>query len=449
MGDPILDIAVIFALCLLNGFFAMAELAVVASNKNRLAFDAAKGNTRAAKVLALHANSAAFFATVQVGITLVGIIAGAFGGATVAETLGTWLIQRGVGERIAEPVAFVTVVGAITYLSLILGELVPKQIALEYPERVAGFMASPLVILARMARPVVWLLETSSNLITKFLPFKVGSRSEVSEADIHHAIAAGAATGEIKRTEHEIAQRLFLLDDRPIRAFMTPRPDVVWMDTERSFEQNMNRALSVPHTFFPIAEGGLDKFIGVVSIKELVALRLTGSNADLRRLARPIQAIPSSKNTLAVLEDFKAQRKQLAMVVDEHGGVAGLVTTHDLFEALVGDLADFEGEAPRIVTRSDGSLLVDAGVDLQDLLIHLDRSPLSEGEGLPYDTVGGLIYGQLVSFPKEGDRVTWNSLEFEVIDLDGQRIDKLLVRTHETHGGIVAERASGTSSNEK
>lgn len=405
----------------------MSELAVVSANTGRLSVLASKGNRGASIAIKLAANSGQFLATVQIGITLIGIMSGVFGGATLGEDLAQALIVYGLTPRIAEPVAFFTVVGLITYLSLVLGELVPKQIALSYPESVACIMSRPLLLLSRIGAPLVWILESSSKLVTKILPFKVGHRAEVSEADIKNLISQGATSGEIRRTEKEIALRVFRLDDRPISAFMTARPDMEWLDLHDPIEDLWNTALSVPHSFFPVCEGGIDNLLGIISVKDLWVARAASSAVNIRDLVRPALKIFATRDALSVLEEFKKQRRQVAIVIDEHGGVDGIVTTHDLLEAIVGDLADFEGEEHSIVRRQDGSVLVDAFVDIHELLLFLkietpEKTPLKG-----YQSVGGVVFGELNKLPYVGATVTWSGLMFEVVDMDGPRMDKVLV----------------------
>jgi putative hemolysin len=421
------EILIIVLLSLINGVFSMSELAIVSANPGRLAVLASKGRRGAAIALKLAANSGQFLATVQIGITLIGIVSGVFGGATLGEDLAGALITYGLKPAIAEPVAFVTVVGFITYLSLVVGELVPKQIALSYPETVACLMSLPLLVLSRVGTPLVWILDSSSKLVSKVLPFKVGQRAEVSESDIKNLIAQSATSGEIRRTEKEIALRVFRLDDRPISAFMTARPDMEWLDLNKPLEELWSSALSVPHFFFPVCKGGIDNLLGIISIKDLCIIRASSSSINIKDLVRPAVKILSTRDALSVLEEFKKQRRQVAIVLDEHGDVDGMVTTHDLLEAIVGDLADFEGEELSIVRRENGTVLVDASVDIHELLLFLKIEAPEKAPLKGYQSVGGVVFGELNTLPTVGAKVTWSGLTFEVLDMDGPRMDKVLV----------------------
>lgn len=404
----------------------MSELAIISANHGRLSVLAGKGKSGAATAIKLAANPVRFLATVQIGITLIGIIAGVFGGATLSEDLANKLIIFGLNPSYSEPIAFVTVVGFITYLSLILGELVPKQIALAYPEPVACIMSFPLLVLSRIAAPLVWVLDSSSKLVTKIFPFNLEKRSEVSESDIKNLISLGATSGEIRRTEKEIALRVFRLDDRPISAFMTARPDMEWIDLKKPLEELWNTALSVPHSFFPVCERGMDNLLGIISVKDLW-LAKASSSINIKDLVRPALKVFATRDALSVLEEFKKQRRQVAIVIDEHGSVDGMVTTHDLLEAIVGDLADYEGEEHSIVRRQDGSVLVDATVDIDELLLYLKIETPEKAPLKGYQSVGGVVFGELNKLPHVGAKITWSGLTFEIVDMDGQRMDKVLV----------------------
>lgn len=422
-----LEILFIVVLSILNGLLAMAELAVVSANRMRLSTMAESGNPRAKVALELSENSTEFLATVQIGITLVGIVAGVFGGAAIAEDFSHGLVRIGIQPHFAEPVAYTLVIGTITYLSVIFGELVPKQIALAYPEQVALIVARPMALLSRLCLPVVWLLETSSTLVTRLLPFKTGKQTEVSEDDIRILISQGTETGEIQPAEKEMAFRMFRMADRPIRAFMTVRRDVVWLDLAKSFEANWQVALEVAHSFFPVAEETLDNLIGIVSVKDLFLIKSSNGEKKLEDFIKPALKVPSKQDALSVLEVFKRERRQMAVVIDPHGGVSGVITTHDLLEALVGDLADYEGEERSIVNRDDGSCLVDGAVDIQEVLFHLGRDTLDHEQSKEFHSIGGIVFREMNSVPQVGGKITWKGLVIEVVDMDGYRIDKVLV----------------------
>lgn len=423
-----LEILLIGILSLLNGCLATAELAIVSANRTRLSTMAGKGSRGAQYALKLSQNSSEFLATVQVGITLIGIVAGVFGGATIAEDFSEVLQAFHVKESLAHSIAYSMVIGIITYFSVVFGELVPKQIALAHPERVAVIFAPLLAKIAALCRPVVWILETSGKIVLYILPMRAAKQMEVSEDDIRVLISQGEEQGEIRPAEKQMAFRVFRLADRPIRAFMTHRRDVVWLNTKDSFEKNWSVAMSAPHSFFPVCDETLDNVIGVVSVKDLCAMRNSSETVSLTDSTRDALRIPSVIDTLSLLEKFKRERRQMAIVVDQHGGVGGVITTHDILEALVGDLADYEGEESSITKRSDGTYLVDAGCDVQELLLLLDRAPNTGGKELSeFHSVGGVVFNLTGSVPHVGSMVTWNGLRLEVVDMDGYRIDKVLV----------------------
>jgi len=427
MFEIVTEVVIILSLCVLNGFFAMSELAVVSAIRQRLAKLAEDGNKKAKKVLEISNNSAQFLASVQIGITLIGILAGVFGGATLAEDLTAAFRELGISYAYAQPLAFILVVGSITYISLIFGELVPKQIALSYPEKVAMLATTPFRVLSYVTKPAVWLLERSSKFVTLLLPFKVGQRSEVSQEDIHNIIEAGAAIGEISDIEKDIALRLLKLNDRPVSKFMTPRREVVWLDANTALEQSIKSVLNASHSFFPVAERELDKLLGIVSAKDLIALHNGLIEGKLSDICRQPLMVPHSARPLNVLEQFKQERRQIALVVDEFGGIDGVVTTHDLFEALVGDLPDYEGEAPHIIVRADGSYLVSGNVSLSELADHLPLLLTTSDYAGP---ISGLILKKLGRVPTEGDHIVLRNYLVEVIDMDGGRIDKVIITTN-------------------
>lgn len=427
MDSIVAEIAIVILLCFCNGFLAMAELAVVSSNKARLRDQASKGSRAALRALSLAENSSESLASVQVGITLIGIVAGVFGGATIAEDVASSLILFGLAESSASTLSYLLVIGGITFISLVFGELVPKQLALANPERVAMFASGVLVLISKVIRPAVWVLDRTSQLVLRLFPFVHRERPEVTEEDIQLAVTEGAKGGQISAEERNIVFRAFRLDDRPISAFMTPRRDVVWLDVSRPFDEVYERAIQAAHSFFPVGDRELDQLLGVVGLRELVNVKMSRGALTLQDVLRPALKIPAGKDCLRALDDFKRERRQIAVVVDEHGGVDGIVTTHDLLEALVGDLADYEGEEQSIVVREDGSLLVDAWVDTHELMLRLGIDEQPEDNDSDYHSVGGVVFAELGKLPRVGAKIEWRGLTLEIVDMDGNRIDRLLV----------------------
>ena len=422
------ELFVILLLILANGVFAMAEMALVSARKARLLEWAEAGNTRARAALELAQNPGEFLSTVQIGITLVGILAGAFGGARLAEPLADALRPLpGLGPY-SETLSLGLVVGGIAYLSLVLGELVPKQLALTNPERLAAVLASPMRLVSRLASPAVRLLSRSTAAVLRLFRVHPIPEPPVTEGEIRHMMQQGAQAGVFEAAEHEMVQGVFRLGDRRIGALMTPRTDIVWLDLDDPPEELRRCILETVHSWLPVGRGDLDDLVGVARAKDLLVPLLTGQSEALEALIRPPVVVPESLPALGVLERFRQAGLHLALVVDEYGGVQGLVTPIDLLEALVGDLPDAGMPAePAAVRRDDGSWLVDGMLPADELKALLPIGALpGEGTGA-YQTVSGLVMQQLGRIPSTGDHFAWGGFRFEVVDMDGHRVDKVLV----------------------
>jgi putative hemolysin len=422
------ELFVILLLILANGVFAMAEMALVSARKARLLEWAEAGNTRARAALELAQNPGEFLSTVQIGITLVGILAGAFGGARLAEPLADALRPLpGLGPY-SETLSLGLVVGGIAYLSLVLGELVPKQLALTNPERLAAVLASPMRLVSRLASPAVRLLSRSTAAVLRLFRVHPVPEPPVTEGEIRHMMQQGAQAGVFEAAEHEMVQGVFRLGDRRIGALMTPRTDIVCLDLDDPPEELRRCILETVHSWLPVGRGDLDDLVGVARAKDLLVPLLTGQSEALEALIRPPVVVPESLPALGVLERFRQAGLHLALVVDEYGGVQGLVTPIDLLEALVGDLPDAGMPAePAAVRRDDGSWLVDGMLPADELKALLPIGALpGEGTGA-YQTVSGLVMQQLGRIPSTGDHFAWGGFRFEVVDMDGHRVDKVLV----------------------
>jgi putative hemolysin len=420
------EILVILFLVVLNGLFAMSELALVSSRRARLQAMARKGVAGARSAIALSAEPERFLPTVQVGITLVGVLAGAYSGASLAGPLGAWLNQFAMIRPGGEPIAFALVVVATTYLSLILGELVPKQLALRAPERIAALVAPFMNALSRVAAPVVWLLRASSALVLRL--FGAGPpQQRVTEEEVHAIIQEGAAAGAIAQEEGQIIQRVLRLADRPVRALMTPRTEVAWIDRSDPAQDIAARLKSSPVSRFVVADGTIDNVLGIVQAKDLLDMLLDGEALDIRRAIRQPLVLPDAMSGLAALDRLRNDRLGVALVVDEYGAFEGIVTAADLLEAIVGELHEGSADAtPGILRREDGSLLLDGMVPADELKQALDLAALpAEGE---YHTVAGLLLHLFRRLPREGEGISHGGFRFEVLDMDGRRIDKVLVR---------------------
>ncbi|BAC88322.1 hemolysin family protein [Gloeobacter violaceus] len=437
MPSVIFEILIVLVLVVANGVFAMSEMAVVSSRKARLQQMAGEGNTGARVAVELADAPNRFLSTVQIGITLIGIFAGAYGGATIAGTLAPQLARVSWLAAYSEALAFVLVVGTITYLSLVLGELLPKRLALSNPERIAARIAVPMSVLSRVAAPLVKLLSLSTDLALKALGVKPSAALAVTEEEIRLLIEQGTETGAIAHSEQDLLERVFSFGDRQVAALMTPRPDIVWLDLKDSEAENRRKLAAFHHSQFPVCLGELDKFLGVVRVKDLFERLLAARPLTLEEALLQPLVVPETAPALVVLEQFKKSGIHMALVVDEFGGVQGLVTLTDILEALVGDLpVDGTTDEAQAVRREDGSWLVDGSLSL-DELEHLVE-PLPELPRVGYRTVGGLVMAQLGRIPKATDHFNLGPCRFEVVDMDGNRVDRVLITTL----GAGAERDS-------
>jgi putative hemolysin len=423
---PLLEILILLALVLLNGYFAMSELAVVSSRPVRLEVQARKGGRGARLALALARDPGRMLSTVQFGITLVGIVAGAFGGATLAEPLADTLARMPALAPLSAEIAYTLVVVAITCLSLIVGELVPKHLALRAPERIAALVAPTIDLMSRISTPAVWLLQRSSRFVLRLLGSEPQPAEAVTEEEVRMLIAEGTRSGVFHRQEQEMILRVLRLADRPVRGIMTPRLELVWLDLDDDPQEIARVIRESGHSRFVVAKGSLDGVLGVVHVRSLLEACLAGRPLDLRGAVRPMLVVPDTMPVLRALEALRQARVSMALVVDEYGEVEGVVTVADVLEAVVGDMPERHlGEEPAIVQREDGSMLMDGllPTDEVKLTLGLDRLPDEEG----YHTLAGFVLAQLGRVPEEGQTVAYGGWRFEVVDMDGRRIDKVLV----------------------
>jgi putative hemolysin len=421
------EIGIVLALMLVNGFLAMSEMAMVSSRRGRLEQLAVQGSRGARAAAELIDDPTRFLSTVQVGITLVGILAGAFSGATLGGHLAGVLKELGLAPATADTLAIVGVVLVITYLSLIVGELVPKRLALSNPEAIAARVARPMMLIAGLTAPLVWLLRASTNGVLRLLGIGERPETRVSEDEIRALLAEGAEAGVVKRVEHEMIEGIMRIADRPVRAIMTPRVELVWLNVEDDPAEIARVIKESGHSRFVIGKGGLDDVLGVVHVRSLLDACLAGRPLDVRAAVRPALVVHDNMPVLRALEALRQARVSMALVIDEYGEVEGVVTVEDVLEGVVGDMPERRlGEEPTIIRREDGSLLMDG-------LLSLDEVKLTLGfESLPdektYHTLGGFIMAQFGRVPEEGQAVAYGGWRFEVVDMDGRRIDKVLVR---------------------
>ncbi|HEY4254453.1 MAG TPA: hemolysin family protein [Roseomonas sp.] len=427
----VFEILIILLLVLVNGVFSMSELAIVSARRSRLQAEQRRGAEGAAAALALAEDPQRFLPTVQVGITMVGVLAGAFGGARLGAKLGEVLATIPGMAPYADEVAFALVVLLITYLSLIVGELVPKQLALRHPERIAMFMARPLSTLARFSGPVVWLLGRSSALVLRLLGVARSTDQGVTEEEVKAVVAEGAQAGALETEERHMIERVLRLADKPVRALMTPRPEVAWIDQADTPEVLAERLRAETVTRFVVADGRVDNVIGLVIAKDLLDQLLRGETMSLAAALRQPMVLPDTLSALDAMERLKGDRLGLALVMDEYGSFEGVVTASDLLEAIIGELEPAPPPgAAGAVTRHDGSLLLDGMLPSDELRARLDLPELP-GAGT-YHTVAGLMLALLKRVPKEGDRIAWAGWRFEIVDMDGRRVDKVLAIRDDT-----------------
>lgn len=415
----------------------MSEIAVVAAKKVRLQQRAEDGDERAKTALALAHDPSQFLATVQVGITMVGVLAGAYGGVTIAKQLAVPIANAGLPARYAEGIALGLVVAIITFLSLIVGELVPKRIGLNNPETIASWVARPMMWLSRVGGPFVALLTASTNLMLRVFGIKGQAEPNLTEDEIKALISQGAETGAVGAAEENIVQRVFQLGDQRVAAIMTPRPDIEWIDVAATADELRVFLASHAHTQFVVCQGGLDNVLGIVRSADLLPLAFTGVPIQLRTLTRDALFVPDSMPAVQLLDSFRGSHKHVALVMDEYGAVEGLVTVTDLLTAIVGDLpADAAEAVGAFVARPDGSWLVDGSAPIEDVAAHFCIEALPADEAGAYHTIGGFVMARLGRVPKTADAFEWGGMKFEVIDMDGRRIDKVLViRTGGTRAG--------------
>ena len=421
----LLEIAVVVVLMLLNGVLAMSELALMSSRRGRLEQMAQSGRRGARTALQLLDDPTAFLSTVQVGITLVGILAGALSGATLGIHLADFLVGQGLARKTADTLGIGGVVLALTYASLVIGELVPKRLALAYPERAASLIAVPLAFVARVGLPVVWVLRVSTNTVLRLLG--VGDRPEarVTEEEIRALLAEGAQAGVVKPIEHELIEGVMRIADRPVRAIMTPRVDLVWLDVGASYDTLRTMLTANTHSRYLVCRGGLDDLVGIVHVRDLLPGLLSGKPFDLAALARPAVMVHESTSVIRIVELLRGGSQRLAIVLDEYGVVEGVVAPADVLTAIAGELSDDSAEEPDAVRRADGSWLVDGRMEIHRLERLLDRRDLDRGGR--YQTLAGLVLWELGRMPKVGDTFRMGELRFEVVDLDRRRIDKVLI----------------------
>ena len=408
----------------------MSEIAVVTARKSRLHELAEKGVSRARQALDLANHPNRFLSTVQIGITLVGILAGAFGGGAITEWLAAQLKAIPAVAPYSRTLALTVVVMCITYFSVILGELVPKRFALGHPESIAMFMAPPMRLLLRICAPIVHLFSFSTDLVFRLFGKRFDEHTLVTEEEITTLLRQGTAAGVFEETEQEMVEAVFDLGDKSARGLMTPRTQIIWLDVNDSAERLHEKLSHSGHSRFPVCEDGLDNVVGIVQAKDLLTNFLSGKNVDLKGTMQPCEFVPRSMTALQVLDHIKKSSSHIVLVIDEYGGIEGLLTHHDILEAIAGDMPLGTTPAqPRAVQRKDGSWLLDGMISVDEFkeLFHIDGLPGEKKDS--FQTLGGFLFTQMGRVPSVAESFEWNNLRFEIVDMDGKRIDKVLVST--------------------
>ncbi len=434
-----LEILIIFLLIVANGVFAMSEMAVVAARKSRLEDWANKGNARARAALELANAPNRFLSAVQIGITLIGILAGAFGGRTVADRMAAYLDMIPGIERYTQAIALGLVVLVITYLSLVVGELVPKRLALRHPERIATLIANPMRLLTTVFSPIVHLLSISTDAAFHLFGRHHVQEPPVTEEEINTLVQKGTEAGVFEESEQNMVEAVFSLSDRSARSLMTPRTQIAWLDLNATVDQIRARIMESGYSRFPVSTGSLDHVAGIVQAKDLLAHHLAGQPLDLKPLLQEPLFVPRSISVLHVLELFKQSGKHIALVVDEYGSIEGLLTHHDIFEAIAGDIPFSEKPSdPKAVQRHDGSWLLDGMLSVDEFkdIFHLESLPGEKRDA--YQTLGGFVFTQMGRVPAVSESFEWNDLRFEVVDMDGKRIDKVLVTKAQQNASVAS-----------
>ena len=421
------EIFIILGLILINGFFSMAEIALVSARKARLEAQADKGDIDAKRALKLANHPDTFLSTIQIGITLVGVLTGIYSGGTFKEPLTNWLTQFAIITPYAQTIATLLIVILLTYVSLVLGELVPKRIGLSNPEGIAKSVSVVMQSVTFIMYPFIWLLSASSHLIMRILRMKPND-NQVTEEEIKAIISEGTEQGTIEEAEQEIIERVFHLSDRNITSLMTHRSDILWLESTKTVAQVRASMPQSLHSMYPVCAGSIDQIKGVVSLKDLFV-----ANGDqlLRDIAKEAKYVPENNSAYQVLERFKQSKIHHCFIVNEYGSIEGLITLNDILEAIVGDIPQEEDHDYEILKRADGTFLIDAQLPFYDFLSYFDKTEFMLQGDQEFDTLAGFIIHSLEKIPTTGEILSWKTFKFEIVDMDQHRIDKILVTLNE------------------
>ncbi|PMC36820.1 hypothetical protein CJ195_14595 [Bacillus sp. UMB0899] len=419
----------------------MTEISIVTSKKNRLEKRKEEGDSRAGFALKLAEDPNQLLSTIQIGITLIGVITGAFGGATIAGQLSVYVEKVELLAPFSDTLSFAVVVGLSTYLSLIIGELVPKRIGMGNPEKVALIVAKPMYYFSKVGRPLIWFLSKSTEIVLKLLRIKPNDEPEVTEEEITQLIEQGVYSGVLEEIEQDMVEQIFDLGDKHLGNILTPRTKLVWLDLEDSFEENIKIMTESPYSKFPVGKGSLDSFEGIIHTKDVFSKVMQGKEFRLEECIEQALVLPESMKVFQSLESLKTSGQHQAMVIDEYGGIEGFVTLHDIVENIVGDMPDEDEIDPQIIKRDEETWLADGFVsfnafvkyfDLEDISIQLSNKS-------SFHTLGGFITNQIGDIPKVTDTVQVKDLKLEVIDMDQFRVDKIMISKVENKEEVVQQ----------
>ena len=421
-----MEVLFLFALIVLNGLFAMSEIALVTAKRSRLAKLAEDGERAAATALKLGQDSTRFLSTIQIGITSIGILNGIVGESALAAPLATTLQTLGMNSEPSHIIATAVVVLAITYTTIVIGELVPKRLGQLNPEGIACLVARPMLTLSAITRPFGRLLSASTDAVLRLMGNHPQAMPSVTEEEIHAMLEEGSEAGVIEQQEHEMVRNVFRLDDRQLGSLMVPRADIVFLDVSQPLEENIQRVTESEHSRFPVCNGGLQSLIGVINAKQLLAKTLKGRLTEFTSQLQPCVYVPETLTGMELLDHFRTSGTQMVFVVDEYGEIQGLVTLQDMLEAVTGEFVPRNLEDSWAVQREDGSWLLDGLIPVPELKDTLELKNVPEEDKGLYHTLSGLMMWLLGRMPQTGDIMTWESWSLEIVDLDGQRIDKVL-----------------------
>jgi len=422
-----MEILIILFLILLNGIFSMSEIALISARKNRLETAAKKGNKNAKAALDLANSPNEFLSTVQIGITLIGILTGIYSGDKITTDVQNFVATFEALSPYANSIAVGIVVVTLTFFSLVLGELLPKRIGLNYPEAIAKAVALPMKIVSTVTMPFIWLLTTSTDFLLKMLQIKPTADGKVTEEEIKAIIKEGTEVGEVQEIEQDIVERVFHIGDRKVNSLMTHRSDIVYLSLEDTKEEIKAKVIDELHSVYPVCEDNLDNVIGLVLLKDLFVSFESGI-FDLKSITRDAVYLIEQTSAYKALENFKTSKMHYAFVVDEHAIFQGVITLNDILEALVGDASDFDEDEYKLVANEDGTWLVDGQYSLHDFLTFFDLDELINDYEVT--TVSGFFITELGNIPNQGDKIIWNKLDLEALAMDGAKIDKVLIKQY-------------------